>query len=393
MKLSTALILIAVIVLTTTTTLAAFIHIKKPKGPVHPNSYIVVLKSGTNMEAHIKGITQVSTRNPGSEFSVTYQYEHKFLNGYSAHATGASLTRILSRFEVAYVESDVIISIDHDLHEVNERDVAEHDNVSVKMEECDKAPIEALIYAVDTGIKINHADLEGRASWGTVVGGGSTEDLIGHGTATAAIAVGKLYGIATHARIIAVKVSSDDNGKTSLDYILQGLHFIFGQFLFNNHLHPSVTLMCISLPPSSAIADAVKEMIATGMHVVVSAGNNKMDASNSIPQSVDGVNTIGAINGKTNMIASFSNYGSVIIAFAPGVNIRTAGIRSNTESVRKSGTSMAAAFVAGVFGEVLGQAAAEIRPADLTRGLKIHGDEVVEGQPTGTTKLRAPLPW
>lgn len=65
----------------------------------------------------------------------------------------------------------------------------------------------------------------------------------------------------------------------------------------------------------------------------------QVDASSDSPASVSSVITVGAIDSKDTR-ASFSNYGSSVDIFAPGVNVLSAYIGSTTATEVLSGTSM-----------------------------------------------------
>lgn len=71
------------------------------------------------------------------------------------------------------------------------------------------------------------------------------------------------------------------------------------------------------------------------------------DASNTSPASSPNAITVAAIN-SSNARASFSNYGSVVDIFAPGQNILSAWIGSNTATNTISGTSMATPHIVGL---------------------------------------------
>lgn len=98
---------------------------------------------------------------------------------------------------------------------------------------------------------------------------------------------------------------------------------------------------------SSSLNTAVRNTIAAGVTVVVAAGNNNANAANYSPASETLAITVGAIDIDDNR-ASFSNYGSVVDIFAPGVNILSSWIGSNSATNTISGTSMACPHVAGL---------------------------------------------
>jgi len=98
---------------------------------------------------------------------------------------------------------------------------------------------------------------------------------------------------------------------------------------------------------SSALNSAVRSTISAGVTVVVAAGNDNADASSTSPASETLAITVAA-SGSNDARASFSNYGSVIDVFAPGVSVLSAWIGSNTATNTISGTSMATPHVAGL---------------------------------------------
>ena len=147
--------------------------------------------------------------------------------------------------------------------------------------------------------------------------------------------------------------------------------------------------MSLGGPSSTALDTTIRNAINGGLHFTVAAGNSAKDASSTSPARVVPANTVGASD-STNKIASFSNYGSVLDVFAPGVNILSAWIGSTTATARLSGTSMSTPYVAGILAIALGEYG-QMSPASLSSSLKSHAKAVITGQPAGTTKLKADL--
>ena len=92
---------------------------------------------------------------------------------------------------------------------------------------------------------------------------------------------------------------------------------------------------------------AVQNAINSGVTFVAGAGDWAVDAGNSSPARIFPVITVGATD-SSDTRWSFSNFGSNLDLFAPGVNIESASINSNSSFIVGSDTAAAAAHVAGV---------------------------------------------
>jgi subtilisin family serine protease len=204
-------------------------------------------------------------------------------------------------------------------------------------------------YVIDTGIAYAHTDFGGRAVSGfDAVDGGSADDCNGHGTHVAGRVGGSTYGVAKGVRLVGVRVlGCDGSGTTS--GVVAGIDWVTA-----NHAAgaPAVANMSLGGGASTAIDDAVRASIADGVTYAVAAGNGNsrgvaQDACASSPARVPAALTVGATD-RTDTAASFSNYGSCVDLFAPGVAIPSAWHTGPTATSTISGTSMATPHVAGV---------------------------------------------
>lgn len=95
---------------------------------------------------------------------------------------------------------------------------------------------------------------------------------------------------------------------------------------------------------SNAVNSAVEAIASAGVVPVVAAGNENQDAANTSPASAPDAITVGAIDQTNDRKASFSNFGTVVDVFAPGVDVESVGITSDSATETLSGTSMGRFF-------------------------------------------------
>lgn len=201
-------------------------------------------------------------------------------------------------------------------------------------------------YILDTGIRYDHQEFGGRASLGFDVFGGNGSDCHGHGTHVAGTVGGNTYGVAKSVTLKAVRVL-DCAGYGSWSGFIAGADWIARQ------QGPCVANASLGGDKSSAVNDAVAA-IAEKCVVVVAAGNENENACMRSPASAPAAITVGATD-QSDTRASWSNYGSCVDLFAPGVGI-TSAVRSGTSTVGlMSGTSMASPHVAGAAALVLAE--------------------------------------
>jgi subtilisin family serine protease len=203
-------------------------------------------------------------------------------------------------------------------------------------------------YIIDTGVRATHADFGGRASVGyDAVGDGQNgNDCNGHGTHTAGTVGSTTYGVAKGVSLVAVRVL-DCNGSGTTAGVIAGIDWVTA-----NHVSPAVANMSLGGSANASLDSAVNRSIASGVTYAIAAGNGNFlgiaqNACNTSPARVAAAITVGATD-NTDKKASWSNYGTCLDIFAPGVNITSTWNTSDTATNTISGTSMATPHVAGV---------------------------------------------
>jgi subtilisin family serine protease len=124
---------------------------------------------------------------------------------------------------------------------------------------------------------------------------------------------------------------------------------------------------------NTSVDSAVSRSIASGVTYSIAAGNVGQDACKFTPARVPAALTIGATD-STDHRVSWSNWGSCVDWFAPGVSITSDYNSSDTATAVLSGTSMATPHTTGVAARYL-----QLNPAATPAGVRT-------GLFNGTTK-------
>jgi aqualysin 1 len=199
------------------------------------------------------------------------------------------------------------------------------------------------VYVIDTGVRSTHQELVGRVDAGAtaIEDGRGSADCHGHGTHVAATIAGETWGVAKAAEIIPVRVLDCDGSGTTSD-IVDGIDYVASVAVPG-----SVANLSLGGPANPAMDTAVRNLAATGVTVIVAAGNEDIDSCTKSPAREPAAINVGATT-ITDRRAAFSNWGSCVDILAPGDQIVSAGIANDTAIETMSGTSMAAPHVAGV---------------------------------------------
>ncbi|MEV8020934.1 S8 family peptidase [Streptomyces sp. NPDC086554] len=306
-------------------------------------SYIVTLKQNSGLKAASDAGKDLIAEHGGS-VNKTFK---SALNGYTASLSATEARRLAADPAVASVEQNRTVRADATqtsapwgLDRIDQTSLP----LSGTYTYPDTAGSGVTAYVIDTGVRITHSEISGHAvnGYDAVDGDNTAQDGNGHGTHVATTIAGKTYGVAKKAKIVAVRVL-DNNGSGTTAGVIAGIDWVT-----SNHAAgaPAVANMSLGGGASTSLDNAVKNSIADGVSYAVAAGNEGVNASSSSPARVPAAITVGATS-NTDAKASWSNYGSVLDIFAPGVNIKAGWNTSDTATSTISGTSMATPHVAG----------------------------------------------
>jgi aqualysin 1 len=234
------------------------------------------------------------------------------------------------------------------------------------------------VYVIDTGIDVNHADLNATPNQQNFTGDGINSDCHGHGTHVAGTIAAKdnaidVVGVAPGAPLTGLKVLSC-SGSGSTSNVIKGVDWVT-----SNARKPAVANISLGGAVSQALDNAILKSVQSGVFYAVAAGNSGSNACNSSPARVgaganNGVVTTAATD-SSNREAWFSNYGSCVDIWAPGVSILST--RKGGGITTMTGTSMATPHAAGTAALYL-SSHANVSPAI------VEGALIIDAMTSGT---------
>jgi len=349
-----------------------------PIGAV-PNRYIITLRQGS------RDIQSEATRlSKDHRGRVTAVYESA-LRGFAVEMQPSDIAKLRRDPDVLAIEPDQIVSISGTqspapswgLDRIDQRNLPLSHSYTVGPNGSG-----VHVYIIDTGILRTHVDFGGRAVFGfdAIQDGNGMTDCHGHGTHVAGTVGGATYGIAKAVRLHAVRVL-DCTGFGLTSQVIAGVNWVT-----SHRIKPAVANMSLGGGFSQALNTAVANSIKAGVSYTIAAGNSNLDACTVSPASTPAAITVAASD-SNDVRASFSNLGTCVDLFGPGVAIKSDWNASNTATMVLSGTSMAAPHAAGVVALYL-QTHPTATPANVRYALATTATGgVIRNAGFGTTNL------
>lgn len=345
-----------------------------------PHRYIIVFKNGVTADeisfhqewvalTHTNSLAGLDKQDPFFESTKDIKAEGGIINsfdignilsGYTGYFVDSTIDLIRKNPLVAFVEKDSMVYANEfdiqkgapwGLSRVSHREPLSLGSFDRYLYN-DDAGEGVTSYVIDTGVNIKHVEFGGRAKWGkTIPQGDADEDGNGHGTHCAGTIGSEDYGVAKKVNIVAVKVLRS-NGSGTMSDVVKGVEFAAKSHqdavkAGKKGFKGSTANMSLGGGKSPALDLAVNAAVKTGLHFAVAAGNENQDACNTSPASAENAITVGAST-ISDARAYFSNYGKCVDIFAPGLNILSTYIGSDSATAYLSGTSMASPHIAGL---------------------------------------------
>lgn len=255
------------------------------------------------------------------------------------------------------------------------------------------------VAVLDTGVDLTHTDLDGAladpALWRDCVNENGTlaDDANGHGSHVAGTIAAEhngqgSLGIGKDIKVVPVKVLNR-RGSGSWAGIVCGIDWVTGQA-------GSIRVANLSLGGTgseckeadflagkctkSSLQLAIEGSIAAGVTYAVAAGNEAINADNTVPAAYENVLTVSAYDTALGKLASFSNWGPGVDLAAPGVGIYSTYKDGGYATL--NGTSMASPHVAAAAALFLATHK-DATPAQVTQALLAHakaGNTLLSGK-------------
>ncbi|MFY5897334.1 S8 family peptidase [Acinetobacter pittii] len=343
------------------------------------NQYIVILNKDVGSSNEF---AQGIAKQHGGKVLQTYDAVLKGFAIYLPDVAGTAFVEAMKKNpKVVSVENDTIMKIDATTQSNPDWGLDRIDQKNLPLDSAYsylQTGSGTTAYIVDTGILSTHQQFSGRVLSGytAISDGNGTNDCHGHGTHVAGTVGGSTYGVAKNVSLVPIRILGCDGSGASSN-VIAGLDWIL-----KNGKKPAVVNMSLGGDANTSLDSAVENLFNNGYVMVVAAGNSNTDACSTSPARVSKAITVAATD-STDTRASYSNYGSCVDIFAPGSQINSSWIGSNTATKVLNGTSMATPHVVGVVAEML-QSTPTATPQTISNNLLNQASNNVVKNPSGS---------
>ncbi|MDE4039334.1 S8 family peptidase [Acinetobacter pittii] len=343
------------------------------------NQYIVILNKDVGSSNEF---AQGIAKQHGGKVLQTYDAVLKGFAIYLPDVAGTAFVEAMKKNpKVVSVENDTIMKVDATTQSNPDWGLDRIDQKNLPLDSAYsylQTGSGTTAYIVDTGILSTHQQFSGRVLSGytAISDGNGTSDCHGHGTHVAGTVGGSTYGVAKNVSLVPIRILGCDGSGASSN-VIAGLDWIL-----KNGKKPAVVNMSLGGEANASLDSAVENLFNNGYVMVVAAGNSNTDACSSSPARVSKAITVAATD-STDTRASYSNYGSCVDIFAPGSQINSSWIGSNTATKVLNGTSMATPHVVGVVAEML-QSTPTAAPQTISTNLLNQASNNVVKNPSGS---------
>lgn len=279
------------------------------------------------------------------EYSIEVHHVFEELHAVSVSAPSSMKQELMNHQEVKLIEEDPVVHVNAQGSNWGYNQLYMEASKSIGL-----TGKGVKIGILDTGINVNHPDLNIAGGQSFVEGVTSFNDDQGHGTHVAGIIAAQdndfgVVGIAPEAQIYAVKIL-DQEGQGNLSDVVAGINWAIEQQM------DIINLSITSSEGSFILQKALEDAYANGMLIVAASGNalGELVQPDDVlyPARYSTVIAVGALNSQL-IRSDFSYYGNDLEFAAPGEDILSTYIGTDTGQYESmSGTSMATAFVTGV---------------------------------------------
>ena len=335
--------------------------IRTERKPI-PGTYIVRLADDSAVGARVRQLTQELARDYKGKVIHTYD---SVLGGFAARMSRADAERMAQDSRVEEVAEDgmppapaavqgppvsnALDRIDQTLLPLNATYSYDYSGNGIT------------IYVIDTGItphpEFGNRLIGARNFWtnhGQVNNPNDVNECYPHGSGVAGVAAGATDGVAKNANIYSVKAFGCTTTESSASDYIAAINWVASVKRGNPSTRMVATMSLIAFPNPDLNLAAV-DLVAAGVPFTVAAGNNNhgdacdwspgvVGNPNNVPVNPAGLSiiTVGASNPVDDTGAPFTNVGSCVDLFAPGMNMTTLNGQPT------EGTSLATPLVAGV---------------------------------------------